>query len=281
MTSALVTGVSSGIGRAIALALGGAGWRVFGSVRSAADARAFEAALPGSTACMFDVTDEAAVRAAAAAVGRELGAAGLDLLVNNAGISVNGPIELLPLARWREQLDVNVIGLVAVTQAFLPLLGAGPRRERPGRIINISSVAARHALPFCGPYAASKFAVRALSDSLRRELMVYGIDVIVIEPGAVRSEIWSKGAEQLASDYAGTAYGPALDNVARLSRSIAAQALPAEMVGKLVLRILGSRAPKTRYVIQRRARSRQLMRRLLPDRVLDRLIARRAGLAPR
>lgn len=281
MTSALVTGVSSGIGRAIALALGGAGWRVFGSVRSAADARAFEAALPGSTACIFDVTDEAAVRAAAAAIGRELGAAGLDLLVNNAGISVNGPIELLPLARWREQLDVNVIGVVAVTQAFLPLLGAGQRRERPGRIINISSVAARHALPFCGPYAASKFAVRALSDSLRRELMVYGIDVIVIEPGAVRSEIWSKGAEQLASDYAGTAYGPALDNVARLSRSIAAEALPADRVGDLVLRILDSRAPRTRYVIQRRARSRQLLRRLLPDRVLDRLIARRAGLAPR
>jgi NAD(P)-dependent dehydrogenase (short-subunit alcohol dehydrogenase family) len=270
----VVTGVSTGIGRAIAKVLVEAGIPVFGSVRNAEDANAFEAELGNlATALQFDLRDEAAIAAAAERVRTAVGADGIAALVNNAGGAFPGPLEDMPLDRFREQLNVGVTGTLAVTQAFLPLL-CGPR---PGRIVNISSVSGATAMPFLGAYAAAKFGLEALSDSLRRELMVHGVDVIVIQPAGVVTPIWQKAAEEDASAYAGTVYEKPLAAFHAAAGAAGRSGLPAEAVGRLVLRILGKRRPRARYLITRHPLTERVMR-LLPARLLDRLIARRLGL---
>lgn len=194
MRSVVVTGASTGIGRAAAQALLARGFRVFGSVRKPSDGERLSAELGANfLPLLFDVTDEDAVRAAAAAVGAALGEKTLHGLVNNAGIAVPGPLLELSAAELRHQLDVNVVGQMIVTRAFAPLLGADPARVgRRGRIVMMSSVAGRVGVPFNGPYTASKFALEGLSESLRREFMLFGIDVIVISPGVVVTPIWDK-----------------------------------------------------------------------------------------
>ena len=179
--SVVITGASTGIGAACALHLDQWGWRVFAGVRKQGDAEALRA--QGSarlTPVSLDVTDTVSISTAASAVAGAVGAAGLAGLVNNAGIVVPGPIELLPLSDLRRQLEINVVGQVAVTQAFLPLIRAGR-----GRIVNMGSIAGRMATPFTGAYGASKFALEALTDALRLELQPWGISVSIIEPGAV------------------------------------------------------------------------------------------------
>src|SRR5438093_1841345 len=181
----VVTGASTGIGAAIARDLSGRGFRVFGTVRRAEDEAALERA--GVTAVRMDVTDPTSIARAREQVERALAGAPLEGLVNNAGIPAAGPLELFPLDELRRVLEVNLVGVLAVTQAFLPLLKASR-----GRIVNMSSIAGLGALPFMGPYAASKFALEAMSDSLRRELLPFGVRVIVIEPGSFKTAIWSK-----------------------------------------------------------------------------------------
>ncbi len=283
MKTVLVTGVSTGIGRGIATVLGRAGWHVYGSVRKTEDAAAFEAALAGQgTALLFDVTDDAAIAAAAQELSTKLGDVGLDGLVNNAGIAIGGPMEYAPLPELRRQFDVNVFGLVAVTQAFLPLLGAkGKPRKRPGRIINISSVGGRFTFPFFGPYSASKHAVEAISDAMRRELLVHGIDVIVIEPGAIKTPIWEKGRDQDAAPYEGTPYYDALQRALEATKEFEAGGLDPEDVGALALKILTRSRPKTRYVIQRGGSLSFRIRRALPDRFIDRVAAQQLGIKRR
>lgn len=284
MPTAVITGASTGLGRAIATSLAGAGWRVFGSVRKEADAAALEAELgPQVTALRFDVTDAAGIAAGAGQVAREVGAAGIDALVNNAGIAVGGPLQHLPLDAFRHQIEVNVTGLLAVTQAFLPLLGAeagGGRTRPPGRIVNMSSVAGRSALPFVGPYAVSKFAVEALSDSLRRELLVHGIDVIVLQPGSIVTPIWDKGDAEDYSPYDGTAYEGALKKLKPMAMEIGRGGLPATAVGDAVLRILTAARPKPRYLVARSPMGERLFR-MIPTRFLDRAIAKRLGILPK
>src|SRR5216684_7141096 len=180
----VITGASTGIGEACALRLDGLGYRVFAGVRRFADGEALKKKSSDRLSpVMLDVTSEESITAAVRTVG-DVPLAGL---VNNAGIVVAGPLELIPIAMWRKQLEVNVIGQVAVTQAFLPMLRAGC-----GRIVNMGSIAGRSALPFSGPYCASKFALEGLTDSLRMELRQFGISVSIIEPGAVKTPIWEK-----------------------------------------------------------------------------------------
>src|SRR5437870_11231198 len=200
----VVTGASTGIGAAIARHLAGRGLRVFGTVRRAED----EIALTrdGVTALQMDVTDTASITRARGEVERALGTTPLIALVNNAGIPAAGPLELFPLDELRRVLEVNLIGVVAVTQAFLSLLKASR-----GRIVNMSSVAGRGALPFIGPYAASKFSLEAISDSLRRELLPFGVRVIVIEPGSFKTAIWRKVEAMDRRRNAGTPYEGALE----------------------------------------------------------------------
>lgn len=278
--TALITGVSTGIGRAIAEALAGAGWQVYGSVRKEADAAAFEAALNGrGKALIFDVTDRAAVEAAAAQLQGELGADGLDLLINNAGLSVSGPLEYVKLEDMRYQFEVNTISVFSVTQVFLPLLGGGgAKRAKPGRIINISSISGQVALPFQGPYSASKFALESLSDVMRREFMVHGIDVIAIEPGPIKTPIWDKIDASRAEAFAGSPYEVPLRKTMEVVSEFPQTGLPAEELGELVVRITRTARPKSRYIIKRGGPWDHLLMRWLPDRWLDAMIAKKLEL---
>ena len=257
----IVTGASSGIGRATARQLRDRGFAVFGTVRRAEDAGALRG--EGMTPLMMDVTDPASIAAA-----REVALTQLEQplvgLVNNAGIPAAGPLELLPPEELRQVLEVNVIGLLAATQAFLPSL----RRSR-GRIVNVGSVSGRIALPFAGAYAASKFAVEALSDSLRRELSGSGVRVVLIEPGPIRTAIWDKVvAPERFERYRGTPYAPLLPFVRRQALSSGEHGLPPEAVADVVLRALTARRPPIRVVVTRH-KLRYRMTRILPDRVLD------------
>ncbi len=270
MKSIVITGVSTGIGYEAAKMLAGRGWRVYGSVRKPADADRIQAELgDGFTPLLFDVTDEGAMATAVAQL-----PAPLTALINNAGIAEPAPLMHLPLDEFRHHLEINVTGVLAVTQACLPLLGAQANWPHPpGRIINISSVSGRIVYPFMGAYAASKHALEAMSDALRRELLLYGIDVILIEPGTVRTPIIGKFAGQVER-YMGTDYGRVLQPLAAQVEKREQSALPVERVTAVILQALESEHPKTRYPIPRKRLTGWLLPRLLPDRWFDRLVAR-------
>ncbi|SFI73084.1 SDR family NAD(P)-dependent oxidoreductase [Caulobacter sp. UNC279MFTsu5.1] len=279
--SVVVTGASTGIGWAVAQVLTQRGFHVFGSVRKPADAERLAAAFGQAvTPLLFDVTDEAAVRAAAAQVETALGGRTLAGLVNNAGIAVAGPLLHLPIDEWRRQLEVNLTGVVIATQAFAPLVGARkPAGGTPGRIVNIGSVGGRNANPFMGPYCTSKFGLEGLSESLRRELLPFGVDVVVIAPGAVATPIWDKADETDTSAYAGTVYAPALDRLRAYMLSIGKSGLPPERIGQAVHAALTVARPKVRYTITPQP-MQMLMADLLPKRTLDRIVGKRLGLLP-
>lgn len=279
MRSVVVTGVSSGIGFAAAQELIKRGFKVFGSVRKAADGADVKARLgAGFEPLLFDVTDSAAVQAAADHVRAALGGATLAGLVNNAGVAVAGPLLHLALDEFRQQIEVNLTGQLCVTQAFAPLLGADRSlKGAPGRIVMISSVSGVNGSPFLGAYAASKFGLEGLSESLRRELMLFGIDVIVIGPGAVQTPIWAKAEQIDVSRYANTAYGGALTKVRDYMVANGRKGLPVERLGTLIADALTLSGRKVRYAIVPE-RLQSLMMRALPKRMVDRLIAKRLGL---
>jgi NAD(P)-dependent dehydrogenase (short-subunit alcohol dehydrogenase family) len=278
----VVTGASTGIGRACAEALAGAGIHVFAGVRREEDAAALRTSLGAAcTPLLFDVTDDAAVAAAAAKVREALGGETLFGLVNNAGMALPGPLMHQKLDEFRRQFEVNLVGALRVTQAFLPLLGARmPPPKRPGRIVNISSVTGRIAPPFAGAYSASKHALEGLSDSLRRELLLYGIDVIVIEPGAVITPIWDKAENANLSAYRGTDYWPILESAKAEFIAEGREGLPPEAIGAAVLRVLTQKHPPARRTLVRGRLLNWSLPRSLPARLLDRLIAWRIGLKP-
>jgi NAD(P)-dependent dehydrogenase (short-subunit alcohol dehydrogenase family) len=269
----VVTGASSGIGEATALRLADAGFAVFAGVRREEDAERLRSR--GVPPVRLDVRDAAQVAAAAEEVRGALGPAGLVALVNNAGVVVPGALEVVPLGLFREQLEVNVIGQLAVIQAFLPLL-----RETGGRIVNIGSIDGRVATPLLGPYVASKFALEGMSDALRRELRPWGIQVTVIEPGAIRTGIWEKGRAagdailERASAEAKRNYGPLVQQLrAESVKSEQQRSLQPDAVAEVVERALTARRAPTRCLVGRDARVRALLSWLLPDRAMDALIA--------
>jgi NAD(P)-dependent dehydrogenase (short-subunit alcohol dehydrogenase family) len=228
---------------------------------------------------VFDVTDREAVLGAAEKLGETVGVGGLIGLVNNAGTAVTGPLALQPLEDVRAQFEANVLGLVSVTRAFLPLLGMDrSRSDAPGRIVNISSVGGNVASPFVGAYAGTKHAVEGLSDALRRELMPYGIDVIVVRPGAVKTEIWAKGATS-KDLYAGTDYQEPLERFEAYANRLAGGGYSPEEFRRLVLRAFKAKRPRTRYAIVRGRLADWVLPTLLPDRWLDRIVGRTVGLA--
>lgn len=280
MKSVVVTGVSTGIGHGAAHVLVAEGFRVFGSVRKAEDgARLLRELGTNFHPLHFDVTDDKAIQQAAGEVERLLEGRSLSGLVNNAGIAVPGPLLYLRPDEIRHQLDVNVVGQIVVTQAFAPLLAARGD-SRPGRIVMISSVGGRIATPFMGPYSASKFAMEALSDSLRRELMPMGIDVIVIAPGAVATAIWDKAEALDVSRYGNTPYAEALTRLKKEAIDGGRKGLSEETLGRAVFRALTVARPKARYVVTP-DRLQYLMGISLPKRVLDRVVAGRLGLQRR
>src|SRR6185437_4146724 len=230
MKSVVVTGSSTGIGWGIAKVLIAKGFRVFGSVRKAEDGERLRKEFGANFVPLyFDVTDAAAVAKGADQVAGALGGETLFGLVNNAGIAVAGPLLYLKIDEFRHQIDVNLTGQVIATQAFAPLLGADTSRKgKPGRIVMISSVGGRTANPFMAPYCASKFALEGLSESLRRELMLFGIDVIVIAPGAVATPIWDKAEQIDTSRYANTPYATSLNKLKDYMLALGRKGFPPE-----------------------------------------------------
>ena len=269
-----MTGASTGIGEATALRLHSLGFDVLAGVRKDEDADRSRA--QGLTPLRLDVTEAESIAAAAAEVESVVGADGLAGLVNNAGVAAAAPIEFLPLPELRRVIEVNLIGQVAVTQAFLPLL-----RIAQGRVVNIGSIAGRVALPLMGPYAASKFALEGVSDSLRRELYGQGVEVVVIEPGGIKTPIWEKGvatAERMADALPPEGerlYGSLIAAMREQSRRITEErGLPADDVAAVVAAALTAVRPRTRYVVGRDARLRAAIARRLPDRLVDWLVLR-------
>ncbi len=273
--SVLVTGSSTGIGRACALELSRAGFTVFAGVRKVTDGEALAGA--GGERIeplILDVTDAAAIAAAAEAIGARTGGR-LDGLVNNAGIVFPGPIEGLGTDSLREQLEVNVIGQVAVTRAMLGMV-----RPARGRIVFMSSIGGRIGLPFSSAYTASKHAIEAIGDALRQEVARFGVGVSIIEPGSVATPIWEKGEARAPALIAAMApevrelYREDIDRLMRLSKRTAERGVPPERVAEAVLHALTSNRPRTRYLVGTDAKIQARLRPLLPDRVFDRLIAR-------
>lgn len=276
----VVTGASTGIGRTIAIKAAAEGAHVFASVRKAADGERLKAELGAKvTPLLFDIADEAAVRAGAAEVAAALGARTLFGLVNNAGIAVAGPLLYLDASELRRQLEINLIGTHIVTQAFAPLLGADAERAGPkGRIVMMSSVGGLNGSPFVGPYNSSKFALEGYSQSLRRELMLFGIDVVVVGPGAINTPIWEKSDHE---DYARFENGPYRDMIAATRahmNKIGREGLPPEDVANVVWRALTLPKPKTRYAVVKNPLMDSFLPRALPPRWVDRIIAGRLGL---
>jgi NAD(P)-dependent dehydrogenase (short-subunit alcohol dehydrogenase family) len=278
MKHILVTGVSSGIGCGIVENLAKHGFNVFGSVRREEDGvRVKEMLGENFTPLLFDVTDRSAVLSAADQVKEQLGENGLMGLINNAGVAVAGPLTDISVEKVRHQLEINILGMLNVIQIFLPLLGMQQDPIfPPGRIINISSISGSIALPFMGPYAISKHAVEALSDSLRRELMAFGIDVIVIKPGPVKTPIFEKSSD--LSEYHNSACWPMLMRFVSHVKKNADKALPVSKVSDVVYTALTADRPKTRYVVTADWFKRWFLQRYLPDRWFDTLLDRQIGL---
>ncbi len=277
----VITGASSGIGAACARYLDARGFTVWAGVRRKEDGE--ELARLSSTrlrVLMLDVTSEGSIAEAARMLTDRLGEAGLSGLVNNAGISVAGPMELLPLSDVRAQFEVNVIGVLAMTQALLPLL-----RRGQGRLVNISSIAGRASTPFLGAYCGSKFALEAMSDALRLELAPWGIAVSLVEPGAVQSQIWERASMSADHLLGGVApellrlYEAPIARMRDVMARAAARAIPADVVAQAVTHALTASRPQERYLVGKDARFRALLKWILSDRAHDRLIAWFLGLS--
>lgn len=267
----VVTGASTGIGAACALHLDRLGFTVFAGVRKDQDGATLQRqGVSGLIPLLLDVTDNELLHQAQVIVSEKVGNSGLYGLVNNAGIAVVGPLEGIPIPDLRRQLEINVIGQIAVTQAFLPLI-----RKARGRIVNMGSIAGRGAMPLMGPYSASKFALEAMTDALRLELQQWGIKVSIVEPGAIATPIWEKSGKD-AADLEMTMpmelrsmYAAVVAAVRKVVGEASARAVPADTVAQAVEHALTASRPKTRYLVGTDAKLRALMIKLLPDRLSD------------
>jgi NAD(P)-dependent dehydrogenase (short-subunit alcohol dehydrogenase family) len=286
---ALITGASTGIGRATALRLTASGWTVLAGVRDpaagerlVADASTAATGAPSGRLLplALEVTDTAQVAAAAARVEQEAARdgvssrGGLDALINNAGMGIGGPLELVSAEDLRRQFDVNVLAQVAVTQALLPAL-----RRAGGRIVFVSSIGGRVAMAFTAPYAASKHAIEAFGDALRVELRSSGVQVALVEPGSVATPIWDKSRAEaervvIPPELQGV-YGAIPAAMDKVLEDTARRGIPPEQVAATIERALAAPRMKARYVVGRDAKAMLIVRRLLPDLVFDR-VARRA-----
>jgi NAD(P)-dependent dehydrogenase (short-subunit alcohol dehydrogenase family) len=275
----LISGCSSGIGRAAALHLDAAGWHVLAGVRKEADAESLAAEATGAlTPLILDVADSDSIEAARERVEREA-PGGLSGLVNNAGIAVSGPLEFIPIEDFRRQLEVNLTGHVAMIQASLPSL-----RAARGRIINVTSIGGIVTTPFFAPYCASKFGLEAVTDSLRVELRPWGIETIAIEPGSIATEIWAGGLKlfeemtQRMPTQATELYERALKATAKASADTGARGIPPERAAATIETALTAARPRARYLVGRDAHAMAWASRLLPAKAYDRIVARSLGL---
>jgi NAD(P)-dependent dehydrogenase (short-subunit alcohol dehydrogenase family) len=272
----VVTGASTGIGRATALLLDKKGYTVFAGVRKQEDAKALEEA--GSdrlTPITIDVTKTRSITTARQEVERAIGKEGLVGLVNNAGVGGGGPIEFMSLDSFRETLEINLVGQIAVTQAFLPLI-----RMAKGTIVFIASIGGRIATPFLSPYNASKFGIEALGESLRGELRPWDIDVTVVEPGSIDTQIWAKGADTAAEQVEGLSpdarrlYGKQLARFGEVLGETADRGIHPDKVAKVIHKAIRSDNPRHRYLVGTDAKVAARLKGNLPERTFSKLVAR-------
>jgi len=278
MRTVLVTGGSTGIGRATALRLDGDGWRVFAGIRDPADGESLRAeASDRLLPVTLDVTEPEQVAAAAELIEQEA-EGGLDGLVNNAGVAVPGPLETIPLEDFRRQIEVNLTAYVAVSQAMLPAI-----RRAEGRLVFLSSIGGRVAFPFGGPYHASKFATEAIGDVFRQELRPWGIKVAIIEPGSIDTPIWDRGQRkseeiEAKSPRTNLLYGAAIEKFRKVIEDTAERGIPPEKVAKAIAHALESSRPKTRYLVGLDAQLQARIQPFIPTRLFDRIVARQLNL---
>jgi NAD(P)-dependent dehydrogenase (short-subunit alcohol dehydrogenase family) len=278
MRSVLVTGASTGIGRATALRLDASGWKVFAGVRKAEDAESLREAASSRLAPVFlDVTDADQIAAAAEQIAQE-SEDGLDGLVNNAGVAIPGPLETVPLEDFRRQLEVNLVAYVAVTQALLEQI-----RRAEGRVVFISSIGGRIAFPFGGPYHASKFGTEAIGDVFRQELRPWGLKVSIVEPGSIDTPIWERGqrtAEEIEAKSPRTnlLYGAAIEKFRKVIEDTAERGIPPEKVAKAIAHALESNRPRARYLVGLDAKLQARLKPFIPTSVFDRIVARQLNL---
>jgi len=276
--SVLVTGASTGIGRATALRLDGSGWRVFAGVRREEDGEKLrEAASTRLTPVFLDVTEAEQVAAAAERIEQEAEGR-LDALVNNAGVAIPGPLETIPLDDFRRQLEVNLVAYVAMTQAVLPCI-----RRAEGRVVFVSSIGGRMAFPFSGAYHASKFGTEAIGDVFRQELRPWGLKVSIIEPGSIDTPIWERGQRkgeeiEARSPQTNLLYGDAIEKFRKLIEDTAARGIPPEKVAKAIAHALEAKRPKARYLVGLDAKAQARLKPLIPTGIFDRIVARTLGL---
>lgn len=270
----VITGASTGIGAACALHLDRLGFIIFAGVRKPEDGAILQqSSSERLIPILVDVTDQPSIQRSLAIVSERCGSSGLYGLVNNAGIAVPAPLEGIPIPDLRRQLEVNVIGQVAVTQAFLPLI-----RQARGRIVNMGSIAGRSTIPLMGAYSASKFALEAITDALRLEVQPWGIQVSIIEPGAITTPIWLKSAGDAAGREASMEaelkrlYEPTVAAVRKVVDEAAKRAIPADVVAKAVEGALTAPVPKTRYLVGMDAKIRAFIGQILPDWIMDRVL---------
>lgn len=277
MKSVLVTGASTGIGRATALRLDAAGWRVFAGVRKPEDADSLVQAGSASLSPLFlDVTDAEQIAAAAQLIAAQDG--GLTGLVNNAGVAIPSPLETIPIDDFRHQIEVNLVGQVAVTQALLPSI-----RAAGGRIVFLSSIGGRIAFPLTGAYHAAKFAIEAVGDVFRQELRPWGISVSIVEPGSIDTPIWERG--ERISDEVGSRspqrealYGKVIESYRRVVKQTAERGIPPEKVAGVIEHALSAGRPRTRYLVGIDAKVQARVRPLIPTPVFDRIVAKMMGM---
>lgn len=281
MKTVVITGASTGIGRAAAEYLARQGWRVFAGVRKQADADALLENVVGDLRpIILDVARQDQIDAAVETVSAALGDARLDGLVNNAGIANMGPLALQPLDEFKAHFDVNVFGLLAATQAFVPLLGGDRSRTgEPGRIINITSVGGRIASPFLGAYVATKHAVEAMTDTLRRELIVYGIDAISIGPGSVKTPIWDKAEDKIeGGPYDNSVWASSLETFSQVMLNGGRDGLEPKAIAETIETALSDPSPKARYAPVPNKLTNFTIPTRLPKRWLDKIFQNRFGL---
>ena len=281
MKYVLVTGVSTGIGRSSLEHLVKGGYRVFGSVRNQKDADQLSSEFGDSyIPLIFDVTNEQEILDSVEEVKSVLtNDDQLVSIVNNSGIALGGPIKYLDTEVYRKQFEVNLFGVATVTREYLPLLESTNSQNHRAKIVMISSVSGKRSFPFVSPYSASKHALEAFSDSLRRELMLFGIDVVIIEPGPIKTPIWDKAPAIDENPFLGTEYESALRRFyGQMVTKGKLEGLPVSRVGSLVERVISMKRPKTRYVVTGRKWIDYILPGILPDRWLDRLFAKFLGI---
>lgn len=281
MRSVVITGASTGIGRATAEHLARKSWRVFAGVRKLEDGAPLKAAHDNIEPILLDVTQPDQVEAAVATVSADLKGEKLAGLVNNAGIANMGPLAVQPLDQFQAHFEVNVFGLLRATQAFVPMLGMDEHRTgNPGRIVNITSVGGKLASPFLGAYTATKHAVESMTDSLRRELVVFGIDAIAVGPGAVRTPIWDKAEEvNVSNPYGNSPWADAIDTFSDTMLKGGRDGLPPEQIAKVIETALTAKSPKARYAPVPNKLTNFTLPMLLPKRTVDSFFWKRFNLA--